>query len=176
VVFFLTILASNPCNDGNNGGCSQICLYDGNTGTASCICGANALPLAPDSPTCLCNLGFELDVISLECQRKVFFRSSSKILQKKATNLQNFGESPNFFNFYQAINPCDTNNGGCTDICLYAGPGKSTCQCNDNQNTIQVDNDCACVTGYTKDQSGVCQGKEGKRKRSKEGGVSARGN
>jgi hypothetical protein len=69
-----TMVAVDPCQDGNNGGCSDFCDYKG-PGIRTCSCNANARFVAGSGDTiCECLPGYSLDPISRSCQgTRIFF-------------------------------------------------------------------------------------------------------
>jgi hypothetical protein len=86
--FFLALLtlslAVDPCQDGSNGGCSDICNYDG-PGVRTCSCYAFAKFVSPSTTQCACLDGYQQVLGS--CQRTFFFCDSETFIYKKKTFL-----------------------------------------------------------------------------------------
>jgi hypothetical protein len=71
-----------------------------------------------------------------------------------------FGVFFHLLKFLSAVDPCkDGNNGGCSDICTYDGPGVGTCSCNSfavfSAGSQSI---CECLSGFSL-VNGACQGK-----------------
>jgi hypothetical protein len=54
---FLNPSAVDPCQDGNNGGCSDFCKYTG-PGTRTCVCDANTKFATSSTTDCVCFDGY----------------------------------------------------------------------------------------------------------------------
>jgi hypothetical protein len=57
-----------------------------------------------------------------------------------------------------AVNPCDTNNAGCSDICTYDGPGLFHCECPTFSSLYSDGRTCVCDDRYIRDENGACTG------------------
>eukprot|EP01127_Copromyxa_protea_P011436 TRINITY_DN2873_c0_g3_i2.p1 TRINITY_DN2873_c0_g3~~TRINITY_DN2873_c0_g3_i2.p1 ORF type:complete len:1979 (-),score=279.48 TRINITY_DN2873_c0_g3_i2:77-5701(-) len=55
----------------------------------------------------------------------------------------------------EAINPCETENGGCEGICRNTGPGNRTCSCGEHA-TLKDETKCVCHAGYKAIGFGEC--------------------
>ena len=89
----------------------------------------------------------------------IFFTSSEK--NKNSKKIQSLFT---FFNKYIAVDPCkDGEDGGCSDICNFKGPGVRTCSCNANAKFVDGSTEtiCECFPGFDVDATeGTCEGKK----------------
>ena len=100
ITVFYFTIDINEC-DNNNGGCSQICS---NTPSGSF--------------TCSCNTGYALNPNGSSCDGRSHVHIQQPHTMKDHCVL------------YLDINECDTNNGGCAQICANTPAGSFTCSCN----------------------------------------------
>jgi hypothetical protein len=137
-----------------NGGCRENCTFLGN-GLRRCGCfDSNAIVSLQDGVSCTCRTGYRRVEANKTCQG-IFFCFIFQIVSGLC-----FGVFYHFFPvcseffliFSSEINPCDFNNGGCEDHCIYQGPGRSICDCKGIPNSdLSLDEKtCPCNPGFEK--------------------------
>jgi hypothetical protein len=58
---------------------------------------------------------------------------------------------------FSGVNPCQVNNGGCEDTCVFLAPGKFNCTCGEGRIMDQDGRTCGCPEGF-KELGPVCLG------------------
>eukprot|EP01126_Amoeba_proteus_P048717 TRINITY_DN5652_c0_g1_i3.p1 TRINITY_DN5652_c0_g1~~TRINITY_DN5652_c0_g1_i3.p1 ORF type:complete len:808 (+),score=144.64 TRINITY_DN5652_c0_g1_i3:2222-4645(+) len=172
VIFDCTI---NYCVNRTNP-CTHTCIYDG-PGKYHCECPEIVSYLGADGFSCLCNLGYVLDIDNKSCTEINYCNTNSTCegtciydgpgkyhctCPESVSSLAfdgilcvcNAGYEKDILHICTAINYCQNGRNICEGLCVYDGPGKYHCICPDTNTHLAPDGfSCHCNYGYKYDTS-----------------------